>query len=305
MSQPTRSSLALVVGLVGVAAASHASAQISITAANVDVAALGSVGKQGSSTGPLQDDPAQLNGTSGVLTLSAGIAGGPVAPGDLPTLPGTTAQVRANGTVRQEFVGGGTWLRVVQQAGVSNAFIDMDNCVGSAGANSVARSTFTLTAATPYTLSGIAAFDNEDVSGSVRLSTALGLAVRSVFVGQNGPFSFSGTLNPGTYTFNSNCNVLAVVGSQGVGPTGFFTESGSFDATLVLGTPPLACDSIDFNGDGLFPDDSDLVDFLSVLAGGACSTQTCNDIDFNNDSLFPDDSDLLAFLRVLAGGDCE
>lgn len=69
-----------------------------------------------------------------------------------------------------------------------------------------------------------------------------------------------------------------------------------------VGAP--ACDAIDFNGDGLFPDDQDLVDFLSVLAGGACSTGTCNDIDFNNDGLFPDDNDLVAFLTVLAGGDC-
>jgi hypothetical protein len=68
--------------------------------------------------------------------------------------------------------------------------------------------------------------------------------------------------------------------------------------------PPAGCDSIDFNGDGLFPDDADLVNFLAVLAGGACSTGTCNDIDFNNDGLFPDDSDLIAFLRVLAGGNC-
>jgi hypothetical protein len=48
-----------------------------------------------------------------------------------------------------------------------------------------------------------------------------------------------------------------------------------------------------------------LVDFLSVLAGGPCSNDpNCNDIDFNNDELFPDDSDLIAFLRVLAGGEC-
>jgi hypothetical protein len=66
----------------------------------------------------------------------------------------------------------------------------------------------------------------------------------------------------------------------------------------------VVCDSIDFNGDALFPDDSDLIDFLSVLAGGACSTGACNDIDFNNDGLFPDDTDLIAFLRVLAGGEC-
>jgi hypothetical protein len=80
-----------------------------------------------------------------------------------------------------------------------------------------------------------------------------------------------------------------------------FTDS---TRAVVVASLPSACDSIDFNGDGLFPDESDLVDFLSVLAGGACTTNTCNDIDFNNDGLFPDDSDLIAFLQVLAGGGC-
>jgi hypothetical protein len=65
-----------------------------------------------------------------------------------------------------------------------------------------------------------------------------------------------------------------------------------------------SCGSIDFNGDGLFPDDSDLVDFLNVLAGGSCSTPNCGSIDFNGDGLFPDDADLLKFLEVLAGGEC-
>ena len=73
---------------------------------------------------------------------------------------------------------------------------------------------------------------------------------------------------------------------------------------FTTGAPQAGCDSIDYNGDGLFPDDQDLIDFLVVLAGGACSTGTCNDIDFNNDQLFPDDTDLVAFLTVLAGGDC-
>ncbi|HYF15232.1 MAG TPA: hypothetical protein VD971_09200, partial [Phycisphaerales bacterium] len=48
---------------------------------------------------------------------------------------------------------------------------------------------------------------------------------------------------------------------------------------------PVGCDSIDFNGDGLFPDNTDLEDFLSVFGGGPCSTGTCGDIDFNNDGL--------------------
>ncbi len=88
---------------------------------------------------------------------------------------------------------------------------------------------------------------------------------------------------------------------------GYFSAQGF--GTLTIGFVPDAtgCDSIDFNRDGLFPDDLDLLDFLSVLAGGACSTAPdpdCSDLDFNNDGLFPDDTDLIAFLTVLAGGDC-
>jgi hypothetical protein len=68
------------------------------------------------------------------------------------------------------------------------------------------------------------------------------------------------------------------------------------------------CDSIDFNGDGLFPADEDLVDFLAVLAGGTCTgpnaEQLCGDLDFNNDCLYPSDEDLVSFLSVLAGGSC-
>jgi hypothetical protein len=80
---------------------------------------------------------------------------------------------------------------------------------------------------------------------------------------------------------------------------------GSIDSTAApLALLASCCDSIDFNGDGLFPDDTDLIDLLTVLAGGVCSTGTCGDIDFNNDGLFPDDTDLLAFLSVLAGGAC-
>jgi hypothetical protein len=76
-----------------------------------------------------------------------------------------------------------------------------------------------------------------------------------------------------------------------------------FNVSAAFGLLP-ACGTIDFNGDGLFPSDQDLVDYLVVLAGGACSTQACDELDFNRDGLFPDDADLIAFLRVLAGGSC-
>jgi hypothetical protein len=44
------------------------------------------------------------------------------------------------------------------------------------------------------------------------------------------------------------------------------------------------------------------VDFFDVLAGGNCPL--CNDIDFNNNGVFPEDQDVVDFLNVLAGGQC-
>ncbi len=68
------------------------------------------------------------------------------------------------------------------------------------------------------------------------------------------------------------------------------------------------CDSIDWNGDGLFPDTQDIADFISVFGGGFCAAPNpplCNtDIDFNNDGLFPDTDDIAAFIRVFSGGSC-
>jgi hypothetical protein len=41
---------------------------------------------------------------------------------------------------------------------------------------------------------------------------------------------------------------------------------------------------------------------FDVLAGGGCAG--CNDIDFNNNGVFPEDQDLIDFFTVLAGGAC-
>jgi hypothetical protein len=74
---------------------------------------------------------------------------------------------------------------------------------------------------------------------------------------------------------------------------------------FACGSP--ACDPIDFNNDGVSPDTQDLVDYLSVFGGGACSTDPtpgCNDIDFNNDGVSPDSDDIDALLRVFGGGIC-
>jgi hypothetical protein len=80
-------------------------------------------------------------------------------------------------------------------------------------------------------------------------------------------------------------------------------------SAIIGGQFGTECGSLDFNRNGLFPEDEDLIDFLNVLAGGTCSTQPpagngCDPIDYNNDGLFPDDSDLIAYLAILAGGAC-
>ncbi len=83
-----------------------------------------------------------------------------------------------------------------------------------------------------------------------------------------------------------------------------------YNVVLYVGAtsaPGNICDTIDFNNDGLFPDTSDIDDFLSVFSGGPCSTAPvpgCNDIDFNNDGLFPDTTDIDALLSVFSGGPC-
>ena len=78
--------------------------------------------------------------------------------------------------------------------------------------------------------------------------------------------------------------------------------------SLCIDDCPPACDSIDFNNNGVFPEDQDVIDFLEVLAGGTPSScdpsLDCNDIDFNNNDVFPEDQDVIDFFNVLAGGAC-
>ena len=62
------------------------------------------------------------------------------------------------------------------------------------------------------------------------------------------------------------------------------------------------CDDIDFNNNGVFPEDQDIADFLNVLSGAVCGE--CHDIDFNNNGVFPEDQDVVDFFAVLAGGGC-
>ncbi len=125
-------------------------------------------------------------------------------------------------------------------------------------------------------------------------NTAGGESIRNEVAGGTGVL---------TLVVNHAPNAIGAVAATYAGTNSIYRGP---SLVVFPGGPVLpTCGSIDFNRDGLFPDDSDLVDFLNVLAGGICSTDPepgCDTIDFNGDGLFPDDNDLIDFLIVLAGG---
>lgn len=103
---------------------------------------------------------------------------------------------------------------------------------------------------------------------------------------------------------------LAVYDADGAGPLpqqlivggDLTTLNGVAINNIVALSLPRVCDSIDFNRNGVFPEDDDVITFLSVLAGEACAS--CGDIDFNNNDVFPEDQDVIDFFMVLSGGAC-
>jgi len=82
-----------------------------------------------------------------------------------------------------------------------------------------------------------------------------------------------------------------------------FTDNSTGVITASVVPPP--CGDLDFNNDGLYPDNTDLTDFLAVFGGADCPTHRCDTIDFNRDGLFPDNADISALFSVFGGGPCE
>jgi hypothetical protein len=117
--------------------------------------------------------------------------------------------------------------------------------------------------------------------------------------------AWGGTLPVGGPSF---LHAISGDGRTLVGNT-YGNADGTGPARLWIVRQP-GCSDIDFNNDGLFPSDDDLVDYLRVLAGGVCSTEPpfgsgCDSLDFNGDTITPSDEDVIAFLQVLSGGACE
>jgi hypothetical protein len=106
-------------------------------------------------------------------------------------------------------------------------------------------------------------------------------------------------------------NLLPTSAPPGTPPV--FIANARGDAALVIsvGSAVIAspavnftCGDVDFNNDGVFPTDQDVVDFLDVFAGAPCPTLRCDTIDFNRDGASPQDQDVIDFFNVLAGGSC-
>jgi hypothetical protein len=138
-----------------------------------------------------------------------------------------------------------------------------------------------------------------DMNGNVR-EWIQDTAFSQGFRGQKGGDLFSG--------FNANPNFVFGLDPAFVNysvPTIESVDQGIRFASPALPPP---CDDIDFNNNGVFPEDQDVIDFFDVLAGGnpaSCNAvQGCNDIDFNNNGVFPEDQDVVDFFNVLAGGNC-
>lgn len=228
-----------IVACAALSAASGAIGQIAVTAGLVDSYSNGSCGRRGSTTGLIEDNPAPMSGTSGALARVSLIHGGPVPPQEPENVfPGTTCVVDAAHNAFVTFAGGPTFMFIESECAAANAITNMDGpeLAAVAGANGLFDYTFTLTASTPYRLSGVAAIDNEDASGSVRMFRGV-IPLHGVFNSANGDYSFTGVLTAGTYRVLGNTSVYAAAGAgtNGVGNTGDFGESSTVTAQLVLG----------------------------------------------------------------------
>ena len=113
----------------------------------------------------------------------------------------------------------------------------------------------------------------------------------SIFV----PSAIVPTLLPsGTVSvFSTNTRNDAVIAINGATP-----------AVVVCPSMRFTCGDIDFNNDGVWPSDQDIIDFFNVFSGAPCPTLRCDTIDFNRNGVYPEEQDVVDFLSVLAGGTC-
>jgi hypothetical protein len=266
------------------------------------------VGRQGSVAGPDSSGVGPIGGAvppaGGTFGASSDSSVGPVAPGLIVSLPGTTAIATSNAstfiTVTPSPLSAPASTTIDISVIASQSVIMMDGGSYLSDGGGTFSVDVTVDEPTSYTLTGTLAMDSEDPLAYLQ------------FVGQpvfitpagNGPLSVSGELAPGTYTLRGFTSSRAP--EFGV-MSGDSLDGSSIQLTLTLaGRLGNSCDSIDFNNDGASFDPQDIDAFLSVFSEGPCvpDSATCNDIDFNNDGSLFDPCDIDAFLLVFSEGPC-
>ncbi|HLP85105.1 MAG TPA: hypothetical protein VK157_12210 [Phycisphaerales bacterium] len=98
---------------------------------------------------------------------------------------------------------------------------------------------------------------------------------------------------------------IAVLPNNDVVVCGEFTRASDQAAygVAIWRDGPRCCDNVDINQDGTVSS-ADAIDLLHAFAGGPCATPVPCDFDFNNDGVYPTDQDVVDFFNVLAGGAC-
>jgi hypothetical protein len=226
---------------------------------------------------------------------------------------GTTYFVRVAG-----YNGATGQFNLIVNGGGGGAPPQNDNCANRAGITLGDTPVNTAGAMTDGPTHGTTQLHNDvwfnhpaTANGDLTISTCPGSSFPSII----SVYSGSGCTNYATRllgvssasTCGTNRASIAIpitTGSNYTIRVGGTTAAARGTATLNLSFQPSVptCDSLDFNNNGVFPEDQDTVDFLDVIAGGTCAA--CNDIDFNNNGVFPEDQDIVDFFNVLAGGNC-
>ena len=251
---PTNASVLMCVASAIVPVLAHG--QVVIVSSEVVANSTALSGRAGSLEGPVEDHLGPIGGTAGAIGLASIAEAGPVLPGSppSPSLPGTTGIVtnRSHGGVVFSQVGGTHYIRAYSSTRTEMRFLDGGTHQGYGDAGF--RVTFTLSASTPFALSGRFEPDDQDSLALVRLDGS-----GYLFFGPRGPYSTSGVLGPGTYTLSSGVTVYEV----SAGPT--FVEQGLITASLVLGSSSQSC-SADLGQQGGLPGQDGLLDNNDFIA---------------------------------------
>jgi hypothetical protein len=133
-----------------------------------------------------------------------------------------------------------------------------------------------------------------DAAGqSVRTDTLLG----PNSIERNGQTKFVSRRSEGVLPASTASARVVLLLTRVIGP---YNNAYADDLRVTLYPGP--CTDVDINNDTVLPDDRDIIDFFTLLAGGTCAE--CDSVDFNKDTVFPDDRDIVDFFTVLAGGVC-